>query len=44
MCVDAVSFVINVSQLLLQVELDPVVEANHGASSSRLSDEHVFEP
>ncbi|TNN47275.1 hypothetical protein EYF80_042541 [Liparis tanakae] len=33
----------DVAELLLQVQLDPVVEADDGPAASRLADEHVFE-
>lgn len=41
--INAVAFVVDVSQLLLQVELDPVVKPDDGPSSPRLSDKHVLE-
>lgn len=40
--VDAVALVVNVSQLFLQVQLDPVVKADDGPTSSSLSNKHVF--
>ena len=39
-----VSLVVHVTSLLLQVELDPVVEANDLISSPRLSHKHVLKP
>lgn len=39
---DTVAFVVDMSQLLLQVELDPVVKANDGSPSSRLSDKDML--
>lgn len=41
---DTVALVVNVSQLLLQVELDPVVKADDSAPSSGLSYKHMFKP
>ncbi len=38
-----VSLVVHVPRPLLQVELDPVVEANHVLLSSRLPDKDVLE-
>lgn len=43
-CSNTVAFVVDVSQLLLQVELDPVVKSDDGPSSSRLSHKHVLKP
>lgn len=42
-CINAVAFVVDVSQLLLQVELDPVVKSDDCPSPPRLSDKHVLE-
>ena len=39
-----VSLVVHVTSLLLQVELDPVVEANDLIGSPRLSHKHVLKP
>ena len=40
----AVSFVVNVSQLLLQVQLDPVMETNHSSSPSGLPNKDMLKP
>ena len=39
-----VSLVVHVTSLLLQVELDPIVEANDLIGSPRLSHKHVLKP
>lgn len=41
--INAVAFVVNVAQLLLQVQLDPVVEANDSATASCLAHKHMLE-
>lgn len=41
--INAVALVVYVAQLFLQVQLDPVVEADDGATASCLAHKHVLE-
>lgn len=41
--INTVALVVNVAQLFLQVQLDPVVEANDSATPSCLAHKHMLE-